>query len=234
MATKPIFDEDEGIYGQERSAILDDLGTFEEDKPLVSDSFELRKVAEPIDLTPEPIPSLEGVGRTPESTIASELKENRLARQKAQQKQGVATSGLRGLQIGEAQTGETEFASATTLVQVLAGAGMGAATGGPIGAVAGGVAAGLGAFLSTNAEKKRKKEQRAKEARYQKMVKEQLAREERWRKEERMMQLEQLGYDRKTAKLENMGRAYQEINDKMIKAVNNNNALKERFARSGF
>lgn len=178
----------------------------------------------------QPLPSLEGISRTPEPTF----KQEGPSAADIQQRKGIATSAGFGLQIGAADTGQTEFASADTAIQVLAGAGTGFAIAGPWGAVAGGLAAGVGAFLNTRASKRRKKEVNAKEARYQKMVQQQIAREDKFRKEERFDRLENQNFNRNAAKTQNQWDAYKDFTGKIMGVLNSNSALQKRFIEEGF
>jgi hypothetical protein len=103
-----------------------------------------------------------------------------------------------------------------------------------VGAVAGGLAAGIGVFLSTRSEKKKQKAQRAKEDRYQKMVKEQLAREDKFRRQARLDGLEQIGFDRRQSKLQNQKAQYDQLTQNILSVVNSNAKLKQRFVQQGF
>lgn len=187
------------------------------------------------------LPSFGQAARTPETTLQTQptkvkrfADEGTLTAKQADQFKGAATGAATGLQLGSLPTGQTEFASADTAIQVLGGIGTGFAVGGPWGAVAGGLAAGLGAFLTTRGTKRAEKELAAKEARYQKAVEQQLARENKFRTQERFDKLEEVGYNRRNEKFKNQQIAYQDFNNQIMTAINNNASLKQRFAKSGF
>ena len=81
---------------------------------------------------------------------------------------------------------------------------------------------------------KKQKAERAKEDRYQKMVKEQLAREEKFRKQDRFDKLDQIGFDRRQSKLQNQKAQYDQLTQNILSVVNSNAKLKARFAQQGF
>jgi len=145
-----------------------------------------------------------------------------------------ASGATAGLAIGQQQTGETELASADSFIKILGGAGTGFLAGGPIGAVAGGLAAGLGAFLSTKSAKRASKAQKAKDVRYDKMVKEQIAREDKFRQEDKFARLEEQGYDRKRQKMNDKWALYNKFSDNFTSMINDDAELKKRFASTGF
>ena len=181
----------------------------------------------------EPSPSKETA--TIPKKVTEDIFENKgIDRAATQTRKDAATGIGLGLQLGSQQTGSTDLVSADSLIQVLGGAGLGGLTGGPVGAVAGGLAAGIGVFLSTRSEKKKQKSQRAKEDRYQKMVKEQLAREDKFRRQARLDDLEQLGFDRRANKLQNQQTQYKELTANILRMVNSNAKLKQRFVQQGF
>ncbi len=170
----------------------------------------------------------------PSRKVDKQFENEGLDRAATQSRRDAATGIGLGLQLGSQQTGNTDLVSADSLIQVLGGAGLGGLTGGPVGAVAGGLAAGIGVFLSTRSEKKKQKSQRAKEDRYQKMVKEQLAREDKFRRQARLDDLEQLGFDRRANKLQNQQTQYKELTANILRMVNSNAKLKQRFVQQGF
>ncbi len=176
------------------------------------------------------LPSFEGVSRKPETTF----KDTGTSAEARADKQGTLTGAGLGLQLGSAQTGQEELLSTDTAIQVLAGAGLGAVAGGPMGALAGGLAAGVGAFLNTRAAKRRGKEVRAKEERFQKIAREQLAREEKFQKQARFDRLENRDYNRSAAKMQNHWDAYKDFTGQIMGILNSNANLKKRFAKEGF
>jgi len=139
-----------------------------------------------------------------------------------------------GLALGVQDTGETEFASTDSIIKILGGAGTGFLVGGPAGAIAGGLASGLQAFLGTRANKKKAKAQKAKENRYQKMVKEQIARDDKFRKEDRFDRLRTEGKTRARQKQEANWSLYRDFNKQFTDMINSNADLKSRFAAQGF
>jgi len=146
-----------------------------------------------------------------------------------------ATSGLlSGLQVGGQQTGSESVTSADSIVQILGGAAVGGLVGGPIGAVAGGLSSGLSVFLGTRANKRKSKALKAKEDRYQKMVKQQLAREDEFRKQERFDKLEEQGHNRARSKMIDQWTLYQDFSNQLTDVINKNADLKTRFAKEGF
>jgi len=170
----------------------------------------------------------------PSSKVDKQFENEGINRATSESRRDAATGIGLGLQLGSQQTGGTDLVSADSLIQVLGGAGLGGLTGGPVGAVAGGLAAGIGVFLSTRSEKKKQKAERAKEDRYQKMVKEQLAREEKFRKQARFDSLDQIGFDRRQSKLQNQKAQYDQLTQNILSVVNSNAKLKARFAQQGF
>lgn len=145
-----------------------------------------------------------------------------------------ASGAMAGLALGQQQTGETELASADSFIKILGGTGTGFLAGGPIGAVAGGLAAGLGAFLSTKSAKRAQKSQKAKEVRYDKMVKEQIAREDKFRQEDKFARLEEQGYNRTRQKQNDKWAMYNKFSDNFTSMINDSAELKKRFATTGF
>jgi len=241
MATKP-FEEDQSTITKESQALagLDELAPFLTGEESLDTGRSRLDVTTPssrpgatpgLSVVDEPLPSFQDTSKTPETSLFENRGVNRAS---AQAKQDIATGASLGLKIGSAQTGQEEFASAETLVQVLASAGTGFLLGGPAGAMAGGLAAGLSAFLSTRATKKARKNQDAKEARYQKMVRQQIAREDKFKKQDRFDKLENQGYNRRASKFENRANAYKEFNSQIMAAISNNQNLKTRFASRGF
>ncbi len=139
-----------------------------------------------------------------------------------------------GLALGGQDTGETEFASTDSLIKILGGAGTGFLAGGPVGAIAGGLAGGLQAFLGTKANKRKQKAQKAKEARYQRALREQIAREDKFRKQERFDRLEEVGFNRSRQKMADQWSLYRDINKQFTDVINSNADLKKRFSKEGF
>ena len=225
MAAKEIFSDEEQI--ETSPELLGDT-IFSQDDPFGTGTT---KATPAHDI--EPSPSRETA--TIPKKVTEDIFENKGIDRAATQTRKDAATGLGlGLQLGSQQTGSTDLVSADSLIQVLGGAGLGGLTGGPVGAVAGGLAAGIGVFLSTRSEKKKQKSQRAKEDRYQKMVKEQLAREDKFRRQARLDDLEQLGFDRRANKLQNQQTQYKELTANILRMVNSNAKLKQRFVQQGF
>ena len=156
----------------------------------------------------------------PSRKVDKQFENEGLDRAATQSRIDAATGLGLGLQLGSQQTGSTDLVSADSLIQVLGGAGLGGLTGGPVGAVAGGLAAGIGVFLSTRSEKKKQKSQRA--------------REDKFRRQARLDDLEQLGFDRRANKLQNQQTQYKELTANILRMVNSNAKLKQRFVQQGF
>jgi len=201
------------------------------------------------DETGNPFQAVTGIDTTLSSTLGDESKFKdqkfgfdksiKKSEQEAQAKTAAltakGTSGLlSGLQIGGQETGSESITSADSIIQILGGVGAGALAGGVPGAVAGGLAAGLSVFLGTRANKRKSKDLKAKEARYQKMVQEQIKREDAFRKQERDDRLELQGFDRRRNKMADQWKAYGLFSKQITNTINQNEDLKLRFAKEGF